>query len=450
LLHYQDKTYLSGAAMGGLGGYGGGNLATAAEQAAATAGAGITTAEANKIALGQQLTDQAAYAGAGGSMGGMVAQPAALQGAGGSYLAQGAGYAPQLAKAQSVGTSMMSNPTALGTTRAASSIPTPKFGTDYGMSDIAKNLGEGSTAMGYGKMGLSGLGALASMPVETQTWDSVKDKYDPNSRLNLNMDTGIDEALRKDSGLRLYNQGGRVQRYEEGGLTLNLNTGETQGERASLMPPPTVPGLFGQQRVDPSFKAYDPNKDKLTLAPAGAQGGSSSMYGFYDVSGKFNQTDANSPNAQLYNYGPQETTAQQNQGGAGGPQSFSGNQGGVDPVTAIAALRAAQGSAAQQEAPYKNQTLGLSSLAGGGYLETGGVVGDGMSDEIPATIDGEQEARLSDGEFVLPADIVSHLGNGSSDAGAKQLYSMMDRIRQARTGSKKQGTEIDVGRYMPA
>jgi hypothetical protein len=77
-------------------------------------------------------------------------------------------------------------------------------------------------------------------------------------------------------------------------------------------------------------------------------------------------------------------------------------------------------------------------------------VGDGMSDEIPATIDGEQEARLSDGEFVLPADIVSHLGNGSSDAGAKQLYSMMDRIRQARTGSKKQGTEIDVGRYMPA
>jgi hypothetical protein len=304
--------------------------------------------------------------------------------------------------------------------------------------------------MGYGKMGLTGLGALSSMPVETQTWDSVKDKYDPNSRLNLSMDTGIDEALRKDSGLRLYNQGGRVQRYEEGGLTLNLNTGETQGERASLMPPPTVPGLFGQQRVDPSFKAYDPNKDKLTLAPAGAQGGSSSMYGFYDVSGKFNQTDANSPNAQLYNYGPQETTAQQNQGGAGGPQSFSGNQGGVDPVTAIAALRAAQGSAAQQEAPYKNQTLGLSSLAGGGYLETGGVVGDGMSDEIPATIDGEQEARLSDGEFVLPADIVSHLGNGSSDAGAKQLYSMMDRIRQARTGSKKQGTEIDVGRYMPA
>ena len=73
-----------------------------------------------------------------------------------------------------------------------------------------------------------------------------------------------------------------------------------------------------------------------------------------------------------------------------------------------------------------------------------------MSDNIPATIDGMQEARLSDGEFVLPADIVSHLGNGSSDAGAKQLYNMMDRIRKARTGTKKQGKEINAGRYMPA
>jgi hypothetical protein len=50
-----------------------------------------------------------------------------------------------------------------------------------------------------------------------------------------------------------------------------------------------------------------------------------------------------------------------------------------------------------------------------------------MSDEIEATIEGEQEARLSDGEFVIPADVVSHLGNGSSDAGAKRLYEMMDK-----------------------
>jgi len=84
------------------------------------------------------------------------------------------------------------------------------------------------------------------------------------------------------------------------------------------------------------------------------------------------------------------------------------------------------------------------------YLETGGMLGDGMSDDIPAMIDGNQPAALSDGEFVIPADVVSHLGNGSSDAGAQQLYSMMDRIRQARTGNKEQGKEINPKKFMPA
>jgi hypothetical protein len=76
--------------------------------------------------------------------------------------------------------------------------------------------------------------------------------------------------------------------------------------------------------------------------------------------------------------------------------------------------------------------------------------GDGMSDNIPATIAGKQPARLANEEFVVPADVVSHLGNGSSDAGAKQLYKMMDRVRQARTGQKKQGKQIKADKYLPA
>lgn len=91
---------------------------------------------------------------------------------------------------------------------------------------------------------------------------------------------------------------------------------------------------------------------------------------------------------------------------------------------------------------------GLRLLANGGYLG-GGLMGDGMSDSIKANIDGQQEARLSDGEFVVPADVVSHLGNGSSNAGATRLYSMMDKVRQARTGTKQQGKEINPGRFMP-
>ena len=73
---------------------------------------------------------------------------------------------------------------------------------------------------------------------------------------------------------------------------------------------------------------------------------------------------------------------------------------------------------------------------------------DGMADDVPATIDGTQPAALSDGEFVVPADVVSHLGNGNSDAGAKELYSMMDRVRTDRTGSPKQGRQIDPNKYL--
>jgi hypothetical protein len=76
--------------------------------------------------------------------------------------------------------------------------------------------------------------------------------------------------------------------------------------------------------------------------------------------------------------------------------------------------------------------------------------GDGMSDSIKARIGGVQEARLADGEFVVPADVVSHLGNGSSKAGAKKLYAMMDKIRKARTGRTRQAPEVNPNKYMPA
>jgi hypothetical protein len=86
-------------------------------------------------------------------------------------------------------------------------------------------------------------------------------------------------------------------------------------------------------------------------------------------------------------------------------------------------------------------------MARGRYL-AGGT--DGMADKIPANIDGKQEARLSHGEFVIPADVVSHLGNGNSEAGAQQLYGMMDRIRKARTGTTKQGRQINPNKFLPA
>lgn len=100
--------------------------------------------------------------------------------------------------------------------------------------------------------------------------------------------------------------------------------------------------------------------------------------------------------------------------------------------------------------PLQGQ-YGIVKMAAGGmpprFLSGGG---DGMSDSIHASIDGKQEARLADGEFVIPADVVSHLGNGSSKAGAKQLYSMMNKVRRARTGNPEQGKQINPNKYMPA
>lgn len=74
--------------------------------------------------------------------------------------------------------------------------------------------------------------------------------------------------------------------------------------------------------------------------------------------------------------------------------------------------------------------------------------GDGMSDSIPATIDGTDPAALASGEFVIPADVVSMLGNGDNDAGAKALKGMVDRIRMKKYGRASQPPQVDPAEFM--
>ena len=93
----------------------------------------------------------------------------------------------------------------------------------------------------------------------------------------------------------------------------------------------------------------------------------------------------------------------------------------------------------------------LGSYSDGGRLLRG--PGDGVSDSIPAQIGQHQPARLADGEFVVPARIVSELGNGSTEAGAKQLYKMLDRVQNARaktTGKSKVAKNTNAAKYLPA
>jgi hypothetical protein len=75
--------------------------------------------------------------------------------------------------------------------------------------------------------------------------------------------------------------------------------------------------------------------------------------------------------------------------------------------------------------------------------------GDGMSDDIHTSIDGKQPARVANGEALVSPDRVKELGKGSTDAGAKKLYAMMNRVRKARTGTTKQGKQIKADKYLP-
>ena len=135
-------------------------------------------------------------------------------------------------------------------------------------------------------------------------------------------------------------------------------------------------------------------------------------------------------------------------------------QTGIAQVATPDQIQALQSQVANlQQNPAQIQNLAATHAAHGGMMP-GGIAGmshgrylqgstDGMADKIDTSIDGVQPAKLSHGEFVIPADVVSHLGNGNSDAGAKKLYHMMDKIRMARTGTKKQGKEINPDKFMP-
>ena len=120
----------------------------------------------------------------------------------------------------------------------------------------------------------------------------------------------------------------------------------------------------------------------------------------------------------------------------------------TDPAMVRAAM------AQQQQQVQGAAQGGIMGYSLGGYASGGNPrllkgPGDGMSDNIPATIGDRQPARLADGEFVVPADVVSHLGNGSTDAGAKKLHSMMDKVREKRTGKKKQAPAVNPDKFIP-
>ena len=335
---------LMGAVSGGLGGYSGNQLSGAASSGLAP----TTTANI----------------------------PSGMYDAASPTLANAAGQLP----AQSAALNAPSTGSQFGNIGTMRDVAMPNISPQSG--SYLNRLGGGSTLMGAGKLGAAGLPVIgaAAMPDYSQTEDPMS-KYDPTRRLNLGMTTGIQNAMNRDSGLRL-------NQFEEGGYVEDY-----------LYSDPVRRDQFGEML------------EGIKSIPRNIREGTQ----FY---------------LDQYREKKQNEAAEQQF-----RDDYPELQREID-----------TGRTAEEELQLRN--FFRNNMAQGGYLETG--MGDGMSDDIPSSIDGEQPAALSEGEFVVPADVVSHIGNGSSDAGAEQLYAMMDRIRKARTGNKEQGREIMPQEYMPA
>jgi hypothetical protein len=120
-----------------------------------------------------------------------------------------------------------------------------------------------------------------------------------------------------------------------------------------------------------------------------------------------------------------------------------------NPEIALAAFLTAYGEDALRDLVDRVQSGEMDETANRSEGKLRGP-GDGMDDLIPATIEGEQDVLLSDGEFIVPADVVSGLGNGSSDAGARALEEMMSRVRTSRNGNPEQPPQVPQEEVMPA
>lgn len=240
--------------------------------------------------------------------------------------------------------------------------------------------------------------------------------------------------------------------FADGGITYDAATQTYKGLPSLGVPVADVPVLdapppqAGNQDPFSMFGNFGP------MAEAG-MGGQSGQEQFTPATSLYKnelgdlttQWQAANPNARTYNAANQTY-------GAGKPTNAQ-----------LLALKNAQAQQAYNDRLQAYQAQGYANGGGipgnynlGSYSDGGRLLkgpGDGVSDDIPAVIGDKQPARLADGEFVVPARIVSELGNGSTDAGAKRLYAMMDRIQSGRKktiGKDKVAVNTKSDKHLPA
>jgi hypothetical protein len=332
-----------------------------------------------------------------------------------------------------------------------------KFPEQFGaaVSDpvgFARHIGEGDALLGGAKIGMYGASPFMEDILKPQEYvgyqDPEKGKYTgPQGQLNL--------SNRYSTGLKLLpnlnaREGGAITSYAMGGSVGNPSVGggisdlynRPEGQASEII---SQDG-YGIGRLN-TLAAQESLQNAKTLGYA--EGGDISNY-------RQDQAALNLDELPTLNTKTGEQISADGLGGLSDP--FEGKTGLIYDMARLKD-KAKPGGISYGYLSHLNNILqgkpssfsthasGVPFMAKGGYLNGNG---DGMSDSIPATIEGKQPARLADGEFVIPADVVSHLGNGSSKAGSKRLYAMLDKVRHARTGNKKQGKQIKPEKYMPA
>jgi len=276
-----------------------------------------------------------------------------------------------------------------------------------------------------------GGGTVTSSPYNTDYLDSAVAPVSTSNTSSNGIMDAITGAFKTSSGGYDY---GKILGAAGGAAQLFGLFGEGSSSNRPMGYQGSIPKYTVNRMQVPG--TYDPNR----------RPGSGGQRYFTDVS--FNGADMSEQAAGLQALNRANLAAQNRQG-----QPLAPIRAAEDAAAAEAAAQAALAAQTPQPAVQPVQPAqqmaagGIAQLKQGRFLDG---ATDGMADKKPAMIDNEQPAALSDGEFVIPADVVSHLGNGNSEAGAKVLEDMMGRVRKERTGSEKQGKEIDPKDFLPA
>jgi hypothetical protein len=367
------------------------------------------------------------------------------------------------------GTSMMTNPSIISA--GASPVAQAAAAPSGGLFNTISNL-SGKEKLGYGIAGVAGLGMLGdALAPKYKTPELDKGSVRPYT-YQANMIAPSSSAPSPYPAGPMYNAAGNPilaqneQRYfnqgyaalpaykaADGGLmasggvsTFPQSQQYTNDYATSLRNP------MGNEVID---SGYEQRVGQYTGEPIGYAGGG---IAFPQAN---NQQYSYNPDTQQYSQ--QNPSLQSLAGLSGYDNNSMGNINQVNPgvFRGLIDLLKNQSGIGQQGYTYDPVSQQYTRMANGGMTDLGDYSdggrllrgpGDGVSDSIPASIGGKQPARLADGEFVIPARIVSELGNGSTDAGAKRLYAMMDKIQAGRkktVGKGKVAVDSKAAKHLP-